>query len=356
MSSDGPCADHAAVVFNPVMVPLGRVRGVVEAEEHRRGWDGSQWFATAREDSGRGAAVRALAGAPSVVVVAGGDGTVRAVADVVLGSGIPIALLPFGTGNLLARNLGLPLADLTASVATAFGGATRPVDVGVAEIEDGEGTWNTRMFLVMAGIGLAAEMARTTSIPAKRIIGWPAYVPPIVRSLLAHRAQGLTYRIDGGRTRTAHVHTAIIGNCGTLTGGMLLLPEAALDDGLLDVVMLRPARRLGWARIGTRLTIQGIARRSRLGRSMLRRAPGLDALVYGQGRQFEVRFEIPCEVQLDGDDAGLARGARISLHRHALRVCVAEEPGPGAPRPSHFTAGPRTCGSRRSRRGSRRPS
>lgn len=323
MSPDGPSADHAAVIFNPATVPLDRVRGEVEAEEHRRGWDGSQWFATDREDSGRGAAVRALAGAPSVIIVAGGDGTVRAVAGVVLESGIPIALLPFGTGNLLARNLGLPLSELTASVEAAFAGATRPVDVGVAEIEDEEGMWSSRVFLVMAGIGLDAEMARTTSTPAKRIVGWLAYVPPIARSLLANRALGLTYRIDGGRARTARAHTVIIGNCGTLTGGMLLLPAAALDDGLLDVVLLRPARRLGWARIGTRLTVQGIAHRSQLGRSMLRLAPGLHALVYAQGRQFEVRFEIPYGVQLDGDSVGLARSARISLHHHALRICVA---------------------------------
>jgi diacylglycerol kinase family enzyme len=326
MSSDGSSADHAAVVFNPAAVPLDLVRVAVEAEERRRGWATSQWFATDREDSGRRAALRALAGSPSVIVVAGGDGTVRSVAGAALESGTPIALLPFGTGNLLARNLGLPLGELAASVAAAFGGETRPVDVGVAELEDEEGRWSARMFLVMAGIGLDAEMARTTSPLAKRIIGWLAYVPPIARSLLANRALDLTYRIDGGRTRTARAHTVIIGNCGTLTGGMLLLPEATLDDGLLDVVMLRPARRLGWARIGTRLTVQGIAHRSRFGRSLLRLAPGLRDLVYAQGRRFEVRFEIPCAVQLDGDGVGLARRARISLRHHALRVCVAEAP------------------------------
>lgn len=323
MSSAGPSADHAAIVYNPVTVPLDRVRGVVEEEERRHGWGASQWFATAREDSGRGAAARALAGAPSIVIVAGGDGTARIVAEAALGSGTPFALLPFGTGNLLARNLGLPLGEPTASVAAAFSGATRPVDVGVAELEDEAGEWTTRMFLVMAGIGLDAEMARTTSTLAKRIIGWLAYVPPIARSLLAHRPLDLRYRIDGGRIRTARAHTVIIGNCGTLTGGMLLLPEAALDDGLLDVVMLRPARRLGWARIGARLTAQGVAHRSRFGRSMLRLAPGLHALVYARGRTFEVRFGTPYGVQLDGDSVGLARSARIGLRPGALRVCVA---------------------------------
>lgn len=327
MSSARPSVEHAAIVYNPLAVPLDRVRGLVELQEHRHGWGASQWFATDREDSGRAAAVRALDGAPSVIIVAGGDGTTRIVAEVVLGSGLPIALLPFGTANLLARNLELPLGDLAASVAAAFGGATRPVDVGVVDVEDDDGAWSTRMFLVMAGIGLDAEMARTTSTLAKRIIGWLAYVPPIARSLLANRPLDLRYRIDGGRFRTARAHTVIIGNCGTLTGGMLLLPEAAVDDGLLDVVMLRPARRLGWARIGARLTAQGIAHRSRFGRGVLRLAPGLHALVYARGRQFEVRFETPYGVQLDGDSVGLARSARISLRHRALRVCVAEDQG-----------------------------
>lgn len=336
MSSEAPRADHAAVIYNPVKASLDRVRGVVEELESRHAWGRSRWFPTAREDSGRSAAERALEESPSVIIVAGGDGTARAVAGVVLDSGTPIALLPFGTGNLLARNLGLPLGDVTAAVEAAFSGGTRPVDVGVVEFEDEEGTRSTEIFLVMAGIGLDAEMARTTRPQAKRFLGWLAYVPPIARSVLANRSLDLTYRVDDGPTRTARAHTVIIGNCGTLTGGMLLLPEATFDDGLLDVVMLRPARRIGWARIGTRLTVQGVAHRSRFGRGMLRLAPGLRALTYAQGRRFEVRFATPCSVQLDGDSSGLARTARIGLHRRTLRVCtddVQKGRGPsGAPR------------------------
>ena len=379
MSPERPRPDHAAVIYNPVTVPLDRVRSAVEEQERLHAWAATEWFATARDDSGRSAAERALAGNPSVLLVAGGDGTTRAVAGVVLGSGTPLALLPFGTGNLLARNLGLPLGDVTAAVEAAFSGGTRPVDVGVVEFEDEEGTRSTEIFLVMAGIGLDAEMARTTSSRSKRFLGWLAYVPPIARSVLANRPLDLRYRVDGGPLRTARAHTVIIGNCGTLTGGMLLLPAAALDDGLLDVVMLRPARRIGWARIGTRLTVQGVAHRSRLGRGMMRLAPGLRALAYAQGRRFEVRFAIPYGVQLDGDSVGLARTARISLHHHALRVCIdagreedddREGGDPGQVPPPDLiapdliapdliardlTAGTRTSVPRRSRRDSRRP-
>ncbi|ASK66038.1 transcriptional regulator [Brachybacterium avium] len=332
MSSEARTADHAAIIYNPVTVPLDRMRDAVEEQEERRAWSPSRWIPTDRYDSGRSAACRALATSPSVIIVAGGDGTVRAVAGVVLDSGTPLALLPSGTGNLLARNLGLPLGNVTAAVEAAFGGLTRPVDVGVVEFEDEKAARSAEIFLVMAGIGLDAEMARTTRPRAKRFLGWLAYVPAIARSVLANRPLDLTYRVDDGPTRTARAHTVIIGNCGTLTGGMLLLPAASVDDGLLDVVMLRPARRIGWARIGTRLTVQGVAHRSRFGRGMLRRAPGLRTLAYAQGRRFEVRFANPHVVQLDGDSMGLARTARISLDHRALHVCVEDDCGRDAGR------------------------
>lgn len=324
MSSPGAVADHAALIYNPVKVPLQRVRRVIEEQERLHGWDRTRWFETDREDSGRRAAQRALESSPSVIIVAGGDGTVRAVAEIVLDSGTPIALLPFGTGNLLARNLGLPRGDVRASATAAFGGATRPVDVAIADLYDEAGRRTTQVFLVMAGIGLDAEMAEFTSARAKQQLGWLAYVGPIARSVLAHRLFRLRYRIDGGRISSARAHTIIVGNCGILTGNMLLLPAAEIDDRLLDVVMLRPKGRFAWARIGTRLTVQGLAHRSRFGRSMMRLAPRLRALVYAQGRQFDVRFEVPHTVQLDGDSYSSVISAGISVHPAVLRVCIDE--------------------------------
>lgn len=313
---------HAAVVYNPVKVPLDRVRRAVEQQQSLHGWEESRWYETSGEDSGRGAAKEAFAGDPAVIIVAGGDGTVRTVAEAGQEGRTPLALLPAGTGNLLARNLGLPLNDVEGSVAAAFAGSTRAVDIAVADLEDGEGHRSTQMFLVMAGIGLDAEMAENTSAQAKRNLGWLAYVTPIARSLIANRLFHLEYRIDGGHRRSARAHTVIVGNCGTLTSNMLLIPAAKLDDGLLDVVMLRPKGRFGWAGIGTWLTVQGIAHRSRFGRSMFRLAPGLRALAYAQGRQFDVRFESPHAVELDGDSFGLVKRARITVRPGALRICI----------------------------------
>lgn len=314
---------HAAIVYNPVKVPLERVRRAVAEEERRHGWGRSRWYETGSADFGRGAAEDALAHGPAVVIVAGGDGTLRAVAEAVYESGIPIAVLPAGTGNLLARNLGIPLTGVEGSVAAAFSGGTRAVDVGIAELEDDEGRRSAHAFLVMAGIGLDAEMAENTSALAKKHLGWLAYVTPIARSIIANRLFHVDYRVDRGRVRSTRAHTIIVGNCGTLTGNMLLIPSAIIDDGLLDVVMMRPKGRFGWARIGTRLTLQGIARRSRLSRRMLQHAPDLQALTYAQGRQFEARFETPHGIELDGDSFGRIVRARISVRPGALHLRTA---------------------------------
>ncbi len=290
--------------------------------ERRLEWAPTQWQETASDDGGRAAAEQAAAGGPAVVIVAGGDGTVRAAAEGLRDTGIPVALVPAGTGNLLARDLGTPLNDIPANVAAAFTGIDRMVDVGVAEVEDEDGVRSTHVFMVMAGIGLDARMAHDTSAIAKKRLGWFAYVTPIARSIIANRLFHLTYRIDGGRSRSTRAHTVIVGNCGTLTGNMLLIPAAVIDDGLLDVVIMRPGGRFGWARIGTRLTLQNAARRSRITRRWLSRSPEIHALGYVQGTQFEVRFEAPHAVELDGDPFGHVVRARISVGPGALRVRV----------------------------------
>ncbi|GAT71990.1 putative diacylglycerol kinase [Microbacterium sp. HM58-2] len=322
---------RAAVVYNPVQGSLDALRLAVAEQERKAGWAATRWYETSREDAGTSAANAAAADDPAVVIVAGGDGTVRAVAEVLHGTGIPVALVPTGTGNLLARNLGIPRGDLDRCIAAAFSGETRAVDVGVAELEDEEGRRRTSVFVVMAGIGLDAEMAERTSALAKRHLGWFAYVTPIARSIIANRLFHLDYRIDEGRVRSARAHTIIVGNCGTLTGNMLLIPDAVVDDGLLDVVMMRPTGRFGWARIGTRLTIQGIARRSRLSRRLLRDAPDLRMLAYAQGTRLEARFESPHGIELDGDGFGLVVRVRIGIRPKALLVCVGHPPADDAP-------------------------
>ncbi len=309
-------------MYNPTNMPLDRVRRAVQKQERRHGWRPSLWLPTDRADSGRGATESAREAGADVVAIAGGDGTVRIASEVLAGSGIPVALLPLGTGNLLARNLRIPLNDLERAVGVVFSGEERAVDVCRAEVEYPSGERAGFAFVVMAGIGLDASMAKETTASAKRRLGWGAYVFPIARSILANRKISFHYRVDGERTRSARAHTVIVGNCGTLTGNMLLLPAAEVDDGLIDVVMLRPRGRFEWARIGTRLTVQRVARRSQLGREALAKTDELKALAYAQGREFEVRFETPHEAQLDGDSIGKIVAARITVDPGAMRILV----------------------------------
>jgi diacylglycerol kinase family enzyme len=268
---------------------------------------------------------------PAVVLVAGGDGTVRAAAGVLQGTGVPIALIPAGTGNLLARELGVALADLDTAVSAAFSGCERRIDVAVADLSDSDGEWTSHAFVVMAGIGLDADMAANTNARAKKHLGWLAYVSPIARSVFANRLFRIDYRIDGSRSRTERAHTVIVGNCGTLAGNMLLIPRASIDDGFLDVVMMRPRGRLGWAGIGSRLTLQGAARRSRFTRRILARAPELHSLAYARGRVFEATFEVPRVVQLDGDSFGHVSAARITVRPGALLIRVRKRDPETAP-------------------------
>lgn len=315
----------AAVVFNPVKVPESSLKDAVSAAERQYGWGPSLWFETGEDDAGITAARSAASAGPDVVLVAGGDGTVRAVAQEIHHTGIPLALIPAGTGNLLARNLGLTLADLAHAVNTAFSGANRKVDIAFASTRSEDGTISRRAFLVMAGIGLDASMAKNTNTQLKRRIGWGAYVDPIARSIIGNEQLHLHYRIDRGRTRSLRAHTIIVGNCGTLTANILLLPAAIVDDGLLDVVVFRPKGAFGWARIGSRLAAHSVFSRSRPGRWLMRRTPDLKTLTYLQARRFDARFDTPQLLQLDGDSIGTVDSVALTLVQHGLTLRVPAE-------------------------------
>jgi len=112
----------------------------------------------------------------------------------------------------------------------------------------------------------------------------------------------------------------IVGNCGTLTAGMVLLPAARPDDGRLDVVLLRPKGFWQWLRVGIRLGIGGLLHRSRAGRVVLRATPDLRMLQYTQAHTFSARFDRSRHIEIDGDDFGEVTGVTISLRPQGLRV------------------------------------
>ena len=162
----------AAVVYNPVKVELDDLRRVVEAEERAAGWEPSLWFETSEDDPGAGQARQALDAGATMVLAAGGDGTVREVAEVLQGTDASLALLPSGTGNLLARNLSLTLNDMEHSVHAAFSGGDRSIDAGLIDIRRADGGHAKHAFLVMAGFGIDAKMLSATDDELKAKVGW----------------------------------------------------------------------------------------------------------------------------------------------------------------------------------------
>jgi diacylglycerol kinase (ATP) len=298
----------AVVVANPTK--FADTDGEIEWLEERSvelGWARPVWLETTVDDPGAGQARVGLRAGAHAVIAYGGDGTVRAVASAVTGTGIPLGLLPAGTGNLLARNLAVPFTDLDAALSVALNGVERKIDVGRVEVDvSGEDRPpREETFLVMAGLGFDAEVMATVGHRLKQRVGWWAYVVAGTRRLRGRQTK-VVLQLDDGEALRRRLRSVIVGNCGELTGGVRLMPEARPDDGRLDVVVVAPRGVVGWMAVtGAVLT------RSRWGHPVVE---------HFTCRRVEVRAEKPLHVQLDGDPAGMARVLRAEVQPAALVV------------------------------------
>lgn len=316
----------AAVVYNPIKVNLESLQAAVQAAEKTAGWNETRWYETTEDDPGQGQTRQAVEDGAAVVMAAGGDGTVRAVAEALQGSDVAIALLPSGTGNLLARNLDLTLDNVEESVSTAFAGGDRGIDLGLADIERADGTRERHAFLVMAGCGLDAKMIANTDAELKRKVGWVAYVDAIRKSLADKNRITMRYRLDDGPTRAMRVHTILVGNCGSLPANILLLPDAAVDDGIFDIVALRPEGFFGWAQIWIKIVWEnGVLRRSTVGRRIMGVTKEVRTLRYMKGKSLAMRFDRAEDFELDGDSFGEVVAVRATLEHKGIRVKVPAE-------------------------------
>ena len=324
---------RAAVIVNPVKADVAKLRAAVAAAESAAGWAKSVWLETTVAEPGGGLAARAVQDGADVVLAAGGDGTVRVVAEALRNTGVPLALVPSGTGNLLARNLGLDVSAsrLESLVEIAFTGVDHAIDTGVVRVErpetaapDGaaDAPPDEHVFLVIAGIGLDAKMIANTDPELKKKVGWLAYVGAIGRVLVDTEVLRVRYTLDGGETRPARVHTVLVGNCGQLPGNIALLPDAEVDDGLLDIVALRPEGFFGWSRVlWTIVWENGVLRRSSAGRKLLNlRNRPVRALRYLRGRRFAVHLDRAEEFELDGDEFGLVTSFEARVDPASLLV------------------------------------
>ncbi len=274
----------------------------------RQGWSRPLWLETTVEDPGYGQARQALASGVDLVCALGGDGTVRAIAQGLAHSNVPLGLLPAGTGNILARNLDLPYQDLAKSLTIALTGHNRSIDVGRITFErvNKPQSAEAQVFLVMAGLGFDAAMMADVSEKLKSQVGWIAYAMSGARHLRRSRVRA-KITIDAELESSLKIQTVLVSNCGLLTGGIRLVPQAELDDGWLDVVSLSPKGMLGWASLAARVLVW----------------KQQDPLQHKQFREISVRLERPTPGQLDGDSVGLVHGMTAEVDPGALVVRVA---------------------------------
>ncbi|BBH17320.1 hypothetical protein Back2_16070 [Nocardioides baekrokdamisoli] len=298
-----PRGRRLAVVLNPIKVESVRqFRHTVRQVARETGWDEPDWYFTTVEDSGTGMAAAAAVAGADLVVVCGGDGTVREVCAELASTGIPVGIIPAGTGNLLARNLQIPLY-LRAAIGVALTGQDRAIDL--VEVS-GDG-FEDSAFLVMAGMGFDAAIMSGVDEGLKARIGWMAYILSGLKALM-FPAMKLEVSVDEGPWTKHRARTVVIGNVGQLQGGMPLIPDAEIDDGLIDVVLLHPQRFLSWLPLSYRI----ITKRPHVDETVMRL----------RGRTVHVRASADNPRQLDGDPIADGREllARCAQGRLLVRV------------------------------------
>lgn len=271
------------MIFNPVKVS-DTFRERAESALAAAGWTEVTWLQTSEDDPGQGRAAEAVRYAADRVIVAGGDGTVRAVADGLAGSGIPLGIVPAGTANLLAYNLGLPRREQSA-IEVAATGRPRPIDLVKITI-DGR---HSQHFAVMAGAGLDAMIMDEVRPELKKTFGTAAYLMAAGKAI-GRLPMSVRIHVDGQRVHHRKAIMVLVGNVGGIPPNVDLIPGARYDDGLLDVMVASPRRLRDWLKI--------------VGRMLIRRQRKDDALELRQGKRIEVVLKEPDSYQLDGDVEG----------------------------------------------------
>jgi len=273
------------VLVNP---EAGRGRGSSRADAaiahlRQRGVDPVVLAGSSPEESRRLVAESVAAG-PDALVIVGGDGTLSSVVDVLVGSGIPIVLVPAGTGNDLARSLGIPYgSDETAALAAeaAVDGIPRALDVGEARCPDG-----STHFLTIAALGFDAKVSERTNR-----LRWPRggarYYLALLIELVRLAPMRFAVRVDGVDAPVADGTLIAVGNTSSYGGGMPVCPSADPYDGLLDVTHVPPIGRLRLLRLfprllkGTHVQLPQVT--TMRGREIEVSAPGL--VVYADGER-----------------------------------------------------------------------
>jgi YegS/Rv2252/BmrU family lipid kinase len=305
--------ERVAFIFNPVsgtQDPVAR-RSKLEQLAREAGIT-AELGETDLEEGAKPLAQQALKDGVDRIIVSGGDGSIAEAADIVAGTDTVLGVVPGGTGNLLAVNLGLSTDPATA-VRVAATAPPRAIDVGRA---------NGHVFLIVAGIGADAQMVQDADRDLKRRWGVLAYFIAAWRNL--GRPLG-RYRITiDGQTFYRRAQTILVGNMGRITGGVELIPGADPADGMFDVAIIRARHFRDVATVGIR--------------AILGRHQSDDLTQVFRGRRIIIETNRPQPFEVDGNDLGNTRRLEITLQPKALRLAVPEPTTPNFPHPAAFVA------------------
>src|SRR3954451_3976563 len=294
---------RAAVIVNPIKVGDGvAFRRKVTRALAVRGYDDPLWLETREDDPGNAMAKQAIENESDLVLVAGGDGTVRVVCSALAHTGIPVGVIPAGTGNLLARNLHIPL-DLDDALERILDGRDRRIDL--VRVHGDE--LDTDRFAVMAGLGLDAAIISDAPPHLKKQIGWTADLVAAAQNI-NHPSVRVQLALDDAEPIDRRVRTVVVGNVGMLQANIPLLPDARPDDGLLDVVVIAPRRVTQWPMV--------------LWRLMTRTHRTDMYLERFTGRKVEINAAVDVQRQLDGDPIGPGRHLSAEIEPGALTARV----------------------------------
>lgn len=314
--------NRVAVIYYPGRINLTKLRKAVDAATADGKFKATLWFETDASNTGAKQTQDALAKKATHIVVAGGDGTVRTVLEAVAlsGSSVSVGVIPIGTGNVLARNLGVELTSLTTQVRRAIHGLAHAIDMGTARIIHADGKREEKLYAVMGGLGLDAKIMLNTDPEKKRRLGWIAYVESGFKAIPLKYSR-LTVRVDAREPRRLRVLTLLVGNVGWLPGRLSMMPDAAMDDGQLDVAAIGPYHFWQWVDFWSRVTIgNNVVRISRVGRKLLDATANVKTLENMAGKKIRVTPDEPVELQLDGDAIGFVAEVEFEIRPKAVSI------------------------------------
>jgi YegS/Rv2252/BmrU family lipid kinase len=272
----------ALIIVNPATGPEALDELREELHNHFRG-AGIAWeLYETRPDVPAGDVVRGRLGQGlDLVVAAGGDGTVAAAIDGLAGRAVPLGIVPLGTGNLVARELDIPLA--VSDAVALLAGAPRPRRIDALRV-------NGRAYVLNASVGISATIMGDTSREEKHLLGPMAYVGTGIWRAPACRPERMEVVVDGQSRAFLAMDVAVI-NCGILTRTIYPhVADARVDDGALDVLVLR---------------VRGLLDYPRYFLDLLLRRPATPLASYLRARrQVTIRTRRPAAVQADGDIIG----------------------------------------------------